>query len=194
MNWDAIESLKYEAIHNPPSDLLVARQLGSEGRNPYYKFLKLYSEIQRFSKGILLEIGCWRGCLAAHLSFSDPLIHIGIDLNPVNFSHPNFFFIQGDSTEEKIANQVKAVSDFYGGVFAVFQDSSHHYAESVREWELYSPLLRPGGIWVADDITPAFKRPDEPRGMVDYWNDLPGDKRLYSDLHVGSMVGILRKE
>lgn len=108
------------------------------------------------------------------------------------FEHPEFTLFQGDSTSTEIFQQVKEFAEAHGGIFAIFQDSSHHYYPSVDEFNLYRSLLRPGGLWISDDILPAFKRPEDPKSMAEYWDDLPGDKRIYDDLHIGSRIGIIR--
>lgn len=70
----------------------------------------------------------------------------------------------------------------HGKLGVVFQDSSHHYEASRKEWNLYSQLLDENAIWIADDITKDFwdKNIDPPgKGMVQYFEELPGEKRLY---------------
>lgn len=198
MTWEEIDAILSVTVAHDLPDNLVVRQIASEGMHPYYGFFKnlsryINNQQNGFRGNGMLEIGCWRGCLAAHICEYEHsgTILVGIDINPVNYSHRNFVLIQDDATKPNIADQVKSVADCFGGFFAVFQDSSHHYAASKKEWELYSPLVRPGGIWVADDITPAFKLPQEEKGMVDYWDELPGEKKLFDDLHIGSRVGIV---
>ena len=192
MTWDEIDLMIKQADEYALPPELIARQLASEGRNKYYN---LFSRLYRSYQGVFLEIGCWRGCVAAH-TVGQPLpnpeaIHVGIDINPVNFSHPNFLFIQADATDKTIADQVKAVSDYYGGVFCVFHDSSHHYDASCKEWELYRPLVKPGGIWVSDDVTESFKRPEDEKSMAVWFDDLPGEKKVFDTLHHGSKMGIV---
>ena len=83
----------------------------------------------------------------------------------------------------------------YGKIGIVFQDSSHHYNISKLEWELYQPLLDENAIWICDDIISAFHdtRVDPPgKGMVEYFNELPGEKKLYPNtLHAGNAVGVI---
>ena len=88
--------------------------------------------------------------------------------------------------------EVAAIVEQDGKIGVVFQDSSHHYAPSCSEWMLYSRFLAENAIWVCDDITPAFQTPDEPKGMVDYFQERPGQKKLYPDvLHKGNTVGVI---
>lgn len=198
MTWDKIEQWIEEAKTEDVRPELLARQIHSSGHpDPYYNFLKRLA-IEADDPGVFLEIGVYYGCVAAHLATIGTLLtHVGLDINPIPFSDHRSIMIRGDSVgvcENGLPTHevVKRIAEKCGGVQFVFQDSSHHYDESVKEWELYSPLVRKGGLWISDDITPAFKLPEEPKGMVEYWNELPGDKRLYSDLHIGSTIGVIR--
>jgi predicted O-methyltransferase YrrM len=195
MTWEEIDFIIAQSKQTIISPALQARSIASNSRvDPYYSFLQrlaLYTK----PKGVFLEIGCYYGVTAAY--FADAKgwmehLYLGIDINPVPFSDPGAIFIQDDATKPEVMERVKAVAAAHGGIFAVFQDSSHYYRDSVMEWDLYSPLVRPGGLWIADDLTPAFRRPSEPKGMVDYWNELPGDKRIFDDLHIGSRIGMVR--
>ena len=73
----------------------------------------------------------------------------------------------------------------------VFQDSSHHAEPSRLEWQYYQSMLAPGAVWVCDDVTGAFRMPDEPRGMVDYFEALPGQKLTFPGLHKGNVIGVV---
>jgi len=197
VNFEKIEAIISEAKADVIPRHLRARQLAGDGLNQYYNFFR-HLAMSENRPGVILEIGCYRGTTAAHIldsstiGFHDHIV-IGIDVNPIPYSHSSFIALQGDSCDPKIAACVKSIADEMGGLFAVFQDSSHHYAPSVKEWELYSPMVRPGGIWVSDDITPAFRLPEEPKGMIDYWAEISVSqerKCLYNHLHHGSTVGI----
>jgi predicted O-methyltransferase YrrM len=199
MNWAIIEGLIQAAKAETAAGQITAhlgdRQILSNSRlDPYYTFLRGLAQQHFDEPGVFLEIGCYQGCLAAHICEDAPFHNhkmAGIDINPVPFEHPAFTLFQGDSTSTEIYQQVKAFAEANGGIFAIFHDSSHHYYPSVDEFNLYRPLLRPGGIWISDDITPAFKTPDDPKSMAEWWDDLPGDKRHYDDLHIGSRIGVI---
>lgn len=108
---------------------------------------------------------------------------IGIDINGFTRKpSENYYFIQGDSTNITTFNKVLKMTQELGPIGIVFQDSSHHYEASKQEWALYSRLLDNNSIWICDDIHPAFHDPlvDPPgKGMVQYFDELPGPKRLY---------------
>lgn len=120
---------------------------------------------------------------------------IGIDLHLASLDNGNYHFIEGDSTAMRTWARVGAMVQDYGRIGVVYQDSSHHYEASRKEWDLYSNYLDNNAIWICDDITPAFHDPliDPPGlGMVQYWEGLKGDKRLYENvLHYGNCQGII---
>lgn len=200
MTWEEIDRLIALSKGDEPSPDLLARQINSNSNPaPYYMFIRRLA-MEAEDPGVFLEIGSYYGCVAAHItSVGTNLLHLGIDINPVPYSHPNSIMILGDSVDSdksapSTVDMVRRIAEKCGGIAHVFQDSSHHYLPSVREWELYSPLVKPGGLWICDDITPAFRLPTEKKGMVEYFEDLPGEKRLFDDLHPGNAMGIIRMD
>ena len=177
---------------------LEGLQIEYNERHNYYRFL--YHLVDIFKPAIALEIGTWYGigsaCMCAAAKKYDGQV-IGIDLNynelaasvlPERFE--NYRFLRMDSRE---AGPLIRQLTQHRSIDLVFQDSSHHYQASCDEWEIYSPLAH--GFWLCDDITPAFHDPkvDPPgKGMVEYFNELPGKKMLFSDvLHYGNTMGLV---
>lgn len=150
-----------------------------------------------------LEIGTESGMASAYMCCATRENNIGqvigIDFENVPIEvmeiYNNFHFIHADSTSIRTFVKVSAMVQDYGKIGIVYQDSSHHYLASKKEWEFYSGLLAPDAIWICDDVTPAFFDPlvDPPNcGMVQYFDELPGDKRLYPDvLHRGNTQGVV---
>jgi cephalosporin hydroxylase len=171
---------------------------GNPERRNYYRFL--YHLVKWRRPYVALEIGVESGMASAYMCEGDwpDTQVIGIDINkaeqwPTNIS--NHHFIHGDSTDMRTWLKVSTMCQDFGKIGIVYQDSSHHYLASKKEWELYSSLLDKDAIWICDDVTPSFHDPnvDPPRcGMVEYFNELPSDKRTYKDiLHFGNIQGIL---
>lgn len=135
---------------------------------------------------VALEIGVEGGLCSLYMTMAakeyDGMV-IGIDINDfARKPHDNYYFIKGDSTNQTTFNKVLHITQELGPIGVVFQDSSHHYEASKQEWALYSQLLDKNSIWVCDDISPSFHDPliDPPgMGMVQYFEGLPGSKRLY---------------
>lgn len=188
MNWNQIEALMDAAKQVTPPSHLSRLQIASNGRpDPYYNFMALLA--QCYDIGAFLEIGCYLGGASAHISSITDKKSIAIDKKPIWLPYDSFKFYHGLSSDYDAVEFVKKESG--GKLFAVFQDSSHFYEDSKTEWGLYSPFVVPGGLWICDDITPAFKD-DKGKTMVEYFEELPGDKRLYENLHIGSTIGIVR--
>lgn len=151
-----------------------------------------------FEPAVALEIGVESGMASAFMVRASAEYGghvVGIDLNDPGLAAPNYHFIPGDSTQPNTVLKVAEIVYHFGAIGLVFQDSSHHYQASRDEWRLYSALLDARAVWICDDITPAFHDPkiDPPgKGMVQYFDELPGEKRLYKDvLHFGNIQGIV---
>ena len=190
--WQQIEHLIQQSqrrIRNLPLESVA---VNPERRN-YYRFL--YRLVKHFQPALCLEIGIQSGMASAYMCAAGSQV-IGIDILVPGMAMPdNFHYIHGDSTDTNTYARVEMLVSLYGKIGLVFQDSSHHYLASKGEWELYSQLLSPNAIWICDDITPAFyaEGVDPPgKGMIQYFDELPGDKRLYQDvLHRGNRQGIV---
>lgn len=167
--------------------------LGEYQRENYYRFL--YHLVKFSIPYVVLEIGVSQGIgsiymIEAAKKFGGHVV--GVDINPVWIHRDNYTFIHGDSTKTKAVEKVREIVYHHGKIGVVYQDSSHHYEASCKEWELYSQFLDDDAVWVCDDITPAFKLPEEDKGMVEYFNERPGQKKLYKDvLHHGNTQGVI---
>ena len=159
---------------------------------PYRRFL--YWLVRELQPEAALELGVDGGQTSALMAAGNKgTLVIGVDHRglkdtaaPCRF--PNYRFLHCDTL-----GAVDGVKQILGQrkLGVVFQDSSHHAEPSRLEWQYYQPLLAKDFIWVCDDITPAFRMLDEPKGMVDYFENLPGRKRLFPDLHRGNVIGVV---
>jgi len=136
-------------------ELEILHSQNPEGIQPYFRFL--YNLVKYIDAKLCVEIGVYTGLGSKHLAASSSLV-IGIDI-VYGIKGENIISIVDDSTsEETQAKMGKYVSE-YGKIDILFQDSSHHYLPSIKEWEFYSPLMADDGVWICDDISPAFYRP-----------------------------------
>lgn len=208
LEFGLIDTLVEKSNRPVPDEWLESLQAQFNQRQNYYRFL-YYLALVRQPKTIL-EIGTYFGIGSAYLAAAAKDYGgqvIGIDLNShemtepleksglINSRYGNYRFIQGDSTSESVAEQVRELVKGFGPIGIVFQDSSHHYRASCQEWDIYTQLLDREAVWICDDITPAFYDPklDPPgKGMVQYFNERPGEKRLYRNiLHLGNAIGVI---
>ena len=165
----------------------------------YYRFL--YLLVQKYQPAVCVELGVEFGLASAHMACAAAQyggMVIGIDHNfhdaPVTTMsrYKNYHYLLRD-TETAFPEVVELLKGLPVGL--VFQDSSHHYDASRKEWSLYSSMMVTGSLWVCDDIIPAFHDPlvDPPgKGMVQYFWELPGYKKVYPDvLDFGNAVGVV---
>ena len=107
----------------------------------------------------VLEIGTWRGGSAwawgqipgvGQIITVDHAPKIGTE--PMIWDHPvNLCIVEGDSRDEATRGRV----EFYLAnrpADVLFIDGDHRYPAVRRDWELYGPLVRPGGLAVFHDI------------------------------------------
>ncbi len=189
MDWRLIDGLVQESLRPLPDPWLEGLNAEQE---PYCRFLYLLASAMRPEAAV--ELGTYLGTTAVHLAAAD-VRTFGVD----STGYPKvrqeaqrrglpvrFLFC------DTLGAAVALGDELRGKVGIVFQDSHHHAEPSWQEWLYWSPLLAPGWVWVCDDVSASFKMPDEPRGMVGYWERLPGRKRLYGDvLHKGGTVGVM---
>jgi cephalosporin hydroxylase len=203
MDWNTIEGLIIQAQQPLSDSWLESLQDKFNQNEPYYRFL--YHLVLTRKPKIALEIGTYWGIGTAHLAAAAATYGgqvIGIDVNihettrdVIPQRYGSLHFIQGDSTRAETYGKVWDLVCEFGPIGVVYQDSSHHYQASCQEWEMYGRLLDQGAVWVCDDITPAFHdalRDPPGKGMVQYFNERPGQKRLYKDvLHYGNSQGVI---
>lgn len=76
----------------------------------------------------------------------------------------------------------------------LFIDGDHSYDGVKRDFELYSPLVRPGGIVAFHDVSP---RPDPGTvGVLEFWNEFKQSHAVEEVIapgpHLGSGIGLFR--
>jgi len=192
--WTQIERLI--KLSNRPLPNEVDPLKNPERRN-YYRFL--YHLMNWREPFVALEIGAEAGLASLYMAMAARNFGghvITIDYNKPGYqANSNYTFIAGDSTNIRTWTAVKKLVEKHGKIGIVYQDSSHHYEASCQEFELYRQFLADEAIWICDDITSDFFDPlvDPPgKGMVQYFEELSGDKRLFKDvLHRGNTQGIV---
>lgn len=168
---------------------------------PYCRFL--YWLVLNLKPAMALEIGVEYGLASAHMCSAAKEYGgqvVGVDLHwhdvpgtKIPEHYGNYHFFTADSTTDDAKRYVESILDRFGKIGVVYQDSSHHYAPSVREWELYSKLLSKDAIWVCDDITPSFfEKGVDAKSMVAYFDERPGKHIKFPDiLHYGNTIGVI---
>jgi predicted O-methyltransferase YrrM len=171
-----------------------------QARLSYYRFL--HALVRVIKPEFVLEIGVEQGIASAFLLDAAGWVNaevIGIDLNHSHVAENvlqqrgDYHFIHGNSLD--VSTVVEVVKIAANRIGLVFQDSSHHYWESSREFTYYVPHLCNDAVWVCDDVHTAFHDPkvDPPgKSMVDYFKGLPGfdNKRIYPYANGGNAIGV----
>lgn len=202
MTFDDVDRLVEEAQKPLDDEWLETLNTKEPDAANYHRFL--YLLVRAIKPRVSLELGVHLGSTLAHLSAAAAEFggHVmGIDYCPCELvatlqrRYGNVMFRQGDTTHIETVKWAHRVVDTLGPIGVIYQDSTHHYWSSWMEWDHYLPCLDGSAVWVCDDITESFHSPkfDPPeRGMVQYFEELPGQKKLYPDvLHKGNTQGIV---
>lgn len=203
---DALVTLSYAEIGIDWLDDLIAVYQAQVGqRLNYYRWF--YHYVRRYQPQVCLELGVEFGLGSAHMCAAAKEyggVVIGIDHNRHEVAadllpkeYDRYYFINGD-TQASVRTLLAVLHHAHlrtPVTGLIFQDSSHHYVPSKREWDGYSRFFSKGSLWCCDDITPAFHDPKiDPVGcsMVTYFEGLPGEKYLFPDvLHKGNTIGMV---
>jgi predicted O-methyltransferase YrrM len=99
--------------------------------------------------------------------------------------------IIGDSHDVNVRHELEVT---LGGewIDVLFIDGDHSYQGAKTDFEMYSPLVRPGGIVAFHDIMPCVNLPEIQ--VSRFWNTLDGDKEeivVRPDIS-GYGIGVLR--
>lgn len=164
-------------------------------RLQYYRFL--YHVVMVRKPSLSLELGVDAGLASAHMVHAARKSSVGHVVGIDHNKHTTLAVSRDNRYTYIVADTIAAHDDVerlvrvHGLIGVVFQDSSHHYDHSCKEWELYSRLLSPNAVWVCDDIHPAFRTPDESKGMVEYFQERPGVKMTIPYADGGNNVGVI---
>lgn len=197
MNHERLAELALKAQRPLKNKTLEAFQAEYFGkfRHWYYRFF--YHLVAEMKPAVALEIGVHHGHGVIHMAYGHHwTIAVGMDIliGAANVGYaPGNCILLGSHSLYGGEAEIKEIVKKHGPIGVVFQDSSHHYHDSHKEFEIYSQYLEPGAVWCCDDIMDVFHDPqvDPPgKSMLTYFNELPGDKRLYDKLHHGSVIGI----
>ena len=82
----------------------------------------------------------------------------------------------GNSHDQNTADEIALRRPFDW----VFIDAGHYYQEVLRDWELYGPMCRPGGVVLFHDILPPTKQHPEIE-VATLWEEI---KRDYLTLEI----------
>ena len=153
---------------------------------------QLAKEVKDLSPRIAMEIGTAKGgtlyIWSRYLESCQTIISIDLPRGPFGAGYPKtkikffklfapdkeLYFLRGDSHSEKIANRVSQIlkSDKLDFLFI---DGDHTYEGVKRDFEMYSKLVRLGGIIAFHDIVPG--PPESVGGVPRFWDEIKFDSK-----------------
>lgn len=128
---------------------LAKKSIASQDKFELWQLLELVARLQPTR---ILEIGVHRGGMVQTFREAFPqafVVGVDKDFSPLEFT--DFHALAGDSNQPSMR---EAVLDAFKGnqVDFVFIDGDHHYDATMKDFELYGPLVRPGGLIAFHDI------------------------------------------
>lgn len=142
----------------------------------HHHYHTLY-DIESTEPTIYMEIGCYAGGSAilmlqrpnttvisidiGHPITKDAVLKNILDNNPLN---NRFNYIEGNSHDHQTLDSVKRLTD---NVDILFIDGDHSYSSVIKDFEMYSSLVKKNGYIVFDDYRDSVHSPDV-KNAVDF--------------------------
>lgn len=117
-----------------------------------FELWQLLVLLDHFGPARILEIGVHRGGMVQTLRQVFPhAIVVGIDTDYQYLEYSDFNAVTGDSTDPEIRDDA---AGYFGrhGIDFLFIDGDHHYEAAKKDFEMYAPLVKSGGIVAFHDI------------------------------------------
>lgn len=140
------------------SEVLAGLANTSKASQDNYELFMLLLALDSISPKVIVEIGVHRGfSLLTWLEAFNPDILVGIENNVAEFDqaakraglHTNV--IVGDSHQQQTKDELLARLDGKLIDF-LFIDGDHTYNGTMQDFEMYSSLVRPGGVVAIHDV------------------------------------------
>lgn len=151
-------------------------------------FLEVYERLfaaMRDQPVRLLEIGIQNGGSLELWSkyFSRAEAIIGCDINPdcakLHFDDARISVISGDANDRDVHQRILGAAE---GFDIILDDGSHRSGDIIQSFALYFPALRPGGIYIAEDLHCSYWA-DYDGGLYHPYSAISFFKRLIDALH-----------
>ena len=130
-----------------------------------YEFWEFCREIEKIKPERIVEIGILRGGIISYFRGKVKQV-VGIDIE----NGKSDDVIIGDS--HNIETMQKLLKRLTGDIDVLFIDGDHSYKGVVRDFELYNPLVRKGGIIGLHDILDSDYHRKLNMGVSTFWNEL----------------------
>lgn len=167
---------------------LIAKHNPSQS---HWELNEVLLDLERISINNVLEIGTHTGgSTRLWREFFEPKLLVGINNTSELTDKEGITFIEGDSQDERIIQQVREVLG--GELFDfAFIDGGHLYKEVSLDFKNYSQMVRPGGIIVFHDV---ILKGNETCEVYKFWEELRvtnKTKTIWDGTLAGTGEGIL---
>ncbi len=214
---DYIKQLIHDPVTYDPTGHAFLDSRYNEPQHKTHLYYRLFYHLARYLRpDFTVELGGWQGTAAAHLArgwslgttvtidhHTDPGDEINKErMLEAETQYPNLHYIQGwtnlrlavrEKGRHALGNAPNAfpeILSFECDINILFIDSWHQYNEATFDWWEYQPLLSSPSLVICDDIIGGYGAGIG--GMLDFWNELPGEKFLNDTLHPGYPMGFLK--
>jgi cephalosporin hydroxylase len=171
-------------------------------KNDLHKYAVLYDYIinsqylKKQSPLSILEIGIREGD-SIKIWEESPLFSkvVGVDIDPIEKDVVKFDFSSKVTLEQGMDGYDPGVAEYISEKHSKFDiildDGDHVWESQVKFFELYYPLLNPGGVIICEDIAQTYL-PQLQRFCQQYEDFYVFDLRAKSNMHGNEIVAIIK--
>lgn len=124
------------------------KQLAKESKasQEAFELWQMLKNVAEIKPKRIVEIGVHKGGFleTLHKAFPDAIL-AGVDMDFSQLEFDDFIQIKGNSNDPDTRNALMQALDDTPFDF-LFIDGDHNYAAARKDWELYAPFVRPGGL------------------------------------------------
>ncbi|MBW8865386.1 MAG: class I SAM-dependent methyltransferase [Verrucomicrobia bacterium] len=166
-------------------------------------YLKVYDRLLaplEHQKVSLLEIGVQNGGSLESWSqyFKQAEIIVGCDINPLcsklTYQDPKIHVVVGDANSAEALEKIRRLSP---GFDVIIDDGSHFSNDIVNSFNLYFPLVKPGGIYIMEDTHTLYhaiyggglKKKNTATAFFKLFADLVNREHWQEDVKIEKLMG-----
>lgn len=124
---------------------------GSIASQDWFELWQLLEILERLDPIRIVEVGVHRGGMIKTLHDAFPsaqIVGVDIDFKPLEFD--TFIQVEGNSNDPAVRDRALKPQEYR--IDFLFIDGDHNFDAAMKDYELYAPYVRPGGIIALHDI------------------------------------------
>jgi cephalosporin hydroxylase len=153
--------------------------------------LKLAADLQ---PQVVVEIGCMTGgALYAWRQICDEVYGITLPMGPPGYLVDHGAYVWFGDSHDPVSKEWLDACLCGRPVDVLHIDGDHSYQGVKADYEMYSPLVRPGGLVIVNDVLNDWDAPDEGR----FWKELTAAREhpvIDAGLHRPLGFGVIQME